>query len=109
MLKGIARPALLLCASGLGSCAQFPGEAAAVNDQVIIPCVTECNGPGNNPEVANDYMQVGFSNVYAACEAFFVRSLTPLRHCDSGLKCCPERGKLIHACHAADQGRFAEQ
>ncbi len=74
MLQIIARPALFLCALGLGSCVQLPGEAPVVNDQVIIARVTECNGPGDTPKAANDYMQVGFSNVYAACEAFFVNA-----------------------------------
>lgn len=74
MLEIMARPALFLCALGLGSCVQLPGEAPVVNDQVIIARVTECNGPGDTPKAANDYMQVGFSNVYSACEAFFVNA-----------------------------------
>src|ERR1700730_8000638 len=56
----------------LGSCSTWPGDVPVVDDQVIVAKVTGCNGPGDSPKVANDYMQVGFSNVYAACEAFFV-------------------------------------
>jgi hypothetical protein len=56
----------------LGSCRQWPGDAPIVDDQVIVARVNECNSPGDGTKVANDYMQVGFSNVYAACEAFFV-------------------------------------
>jgi len=58
---------------GLGSCVQLPGEAPIiVNDSVIVARVAECNNPADNAKAANDYMQVGFSNVRAACEAFFV-------------------------------------
>jgi transposase-like protein len=73
MRRSVRRLALLFCALGLGSCVQLPGEAPiVVNDPVIIARVAECNGPGDTPKAANDYMRVGFSNVYAACEAFFV-------------------------------------
>jgi hypothetical protein len=72
MRRCIGRRALLFCMLGLGSCVQLPGEIPIVNDQVIVARVNECNSPGNNAKVANDYLQVGFSNIYAACEAFFV-------------------------------------
>jgi hypothetical protein len=52
----------------------MPGEMPAVNDQVIVARVTECNGPMDTAKAANDYMQIGFANVYAACEAFFVNA-----------------------------------
>ncbi|MBZ9765521.1 hypothetical protein LB526_01940 [Mesorhizobium sp. CA6] len=43
-----------------------------VDDKVIVPRVVACNSSNDTPKAANDYMQVGFANVYAACEAFFV-------------------------------------
>lgn len=67
---------LLLCVLGpgtfaLGACTQWLDTGPAVNDQVIVQRVTACNAAGDTPKAANDYMQVGFANVYAACEAFF--------------------------------------
>jgi hypothetical protein len=50
------------------------GDAPAVDDTVIVAKVQACNGPGDTPKAANDYMQVGFSSVFAACEAFFVNA-----------------------------------
>jgi hypothetical protein len=50
------------------------GGVPTVDDAVIVARVNECNGPGDTPKAANDYMQVGFANVYAACEAFFVNA-----------------------------------
>jgi hypothetical protein len=44
----------------------------AIDDQLIVAKVNACNGPGDGPIAANNYMQIGFANVYAACEAFFV-------------------------------------
>jgi hypothetical protein len=60
----------LLCFVSFGSCAQW--NTPTVDDQVIVARVNACNGPGDGPKAANDYMQVGFANVYAACEVFFV-------------------------------------
>jgi hypothetical protein len=45
-----------------------------VDDQLIVAKVNACNGPGDGPKAANDYMQVGFANVYASCEVFFVNA-----------------------------------
>jgi hypothetical protein len=62
----------LLAAAGFSSCTQWIDTGPAVNDQVIVQRVTACNAAGDTPKAAYDYMQVGFANVYAACEAFFV-------------------------------------
>ena len=64
----------LFCVTVVGSCTQWLGDAPIVNDTVIVARINECNGIGDTPKVANDYMQVGFANVYAACEAFFVNA-----------------------------------
>jgi hypothetical protein len=66
--------ALALCLLvGFGSCAQLSGSAPTVDDSVLIAAVKECNAPLNStPVAANDYMQVGFAKVFAACEVFFV-------------------------------------
>jgi hypothetical protein len=45
-----------------------------VDDQLIVAKVNACNGPGDGPVAANNYMQMGFANVYAVCEAFFVNA-----------------------------------
>ena len=66
------RAAISFCFIGLGSCAQWPGDMPSVDDQVIVAKVNTCNTADDSPKVANDYMQVGFAKVYAACEAFFV-------------------------------------
>jgi hypothetical protein len=66
------RAAISICCIGLGSCAQWPGDMPSVDDQVIVAKVNTCNTADDSPKVANDYMQVGFAKVYAACEAFFV-------------------------------------
>ena len=71
-MRWYARVPVLLFLTGLGACAQWLGNGPTVDDQVIIPRVAACNSAGDTPKVANDYMQVGFANVYAACEAFFV-------------------------------------
>jgi hypothetical protein len=57
---------------GLASCAQLQGNGPTVDDQIILARVTACNAAGDGPKAASDYMQVGFANVYAACEVFFV-------------------------------------
>jgi hypothetical protein len=64
------RAAISFCFIGLGSCAQWPGDMPNVDDRVIVAKVNTCNTVDD--KVANDYMQVGFAKVYAACEAFFV-------------------------------------
>jgi hypothetical protein len=69
----IRLPGLLLL-SGVAACAQWLGNAPVVDDQVIIQRVNSCNSSGDTPKAANDYMQVGFADVYAACEAFFVNA-----------------------------------
>jgi hypothetical protein len=61
----------LFCIVGLGACSQLMGDAPVVDDQVIFARVNACNTPGDGPKPANDYMQIGFANVYAACEVFF--------------------------------------
>ncbi len=50
------------------------GDAPIVDDATIAARVNSCNGPDDGPKVAYDYMQIGFANVYAACEAFFVNA-----------------------------------
>lgn len=72
--RGSARAACLLSLIGLGACAQLLGSAPTVDDALIVAKVNACNAPGDGPKAANDYMQVGFANVYAACEAFFVNA-----------------------------------
>lgn len=61
----------LIFSVGIGSCTQWLGDAPVVDDPVIVAKVNSCN---DGPKVANDYMQVGIANVYAACEAFFVNA-----------------------------------
>jgi hypothetical protein len=61
----------LVCSMVLG-CTQWWGDVPTVNDAVIVARVRQCNQPGDGPKVAMDYMQVGFANVYAVCEGFFV-------------------------------------
>jgi hypothetical protein len=70
-MRRYARGLALFCLTGLASCAQWLGlgDLTAVDDAVIVARVNSCE---NGPRAANDYMQVGFANVYAACEAFFV-------------------------------------
>ncbi len=63
-----------VCSIAVGSCAQWMGDAPIVDDAVIAAKVNGCNGPGDGPKVATDYMQIGFANVYAACETFFVNA-----------------------------------
>jgi hypothetical protein len=53
------------------SCSSLVGGVPGVDDAMIISKVQSCN---DGPKAANDYMQVGFSNIYAACEAFFVNA-----------------------------------
>lgn len=72
--RGCVRAAGLLSVVGLGACAQWVGNGPAVDDAVILAKVNACNGPNDGLKAANDYMQVGFANVYAACEAFFVNA-----------------------------------
>lgn len=67
----LGMPSLLLSIS-LGACAQLLGSGPTVDDRVIVPRVAACNSASDTPKAANDYMQIGFANVYAACEAFFV-------------------------------------
>jgi hypothetical protein len=62
----------LVCSFAASSCTQLTGDVPSVDDTVIVAKVNECNTPGDGPKPANDYMQVGFANIYAACEAFFV-------------------------------------
>jgi hypothetical protein len=62
------------CALLMVSCTPFFGDVPIVDDPVIVAKVNACNGPSDGPKVASDYMQVGFANVYAACEAFFVNA-----------------------------------
>jgi hypothetical protein len=50
------------------------GTAPYIDDAVIVAKVEQCNSPGDSPKIASDYLQVGFSNVFAACEAFFVNA-----------------------------------
>jgi hypothetical protein len=68
------RVAGAFCFIGLASCAQWLGNGPIVDDQVILARVNACNAAGDGPKAANDYMHVGFANVYAACEAFFVNA-----------------------------------
>src|SRR3954470_23348621 len=79
MLRGVAMRsvscvAALSCVVGLASCAPWLGGSPAVDDQLIVAKVNACNDPGDGPIAANNYMQIGFANVYAACEAFFVNA-----------------------------------
>jgi hypothetical protein len=71
-MRSYLRGAISFCVIGLGSCTQWPGDMPNVDEQVIVAKVNTCNAANDSPKVANDYMQVGFANVYAACEAFFV-------------------------------------
>jgi hypothetical protein len=71
-MRSYLRGAISFCFIGLGSCAQWPGDMPNVDERVIVAKVNTCNSAGDGPKVANDYMQVGFAGVYAACEAFFV-------------------------------------
>jgi hypothetical protein len=73
-MRSSVRVAGLLCVVGLASCSQWMGNAPTVDDQVILARVNACNAPGDGPKPASDYMQVGFANVYAACEVFFVNA-----------------------------------
>src|ERR1700761_3908480 len=68
------RVAGVSCLVGLASCAQLMGNGPVVDDQMIVAKVNACNAPGDGSKAAEDYMQVGFSNVYAACEVFFVNA-----------------------------------
>ncbi|ESY35293.1 hypothetical protein X747_28725 [Mesorhizobium sp. LNJC384A00] len=67
----LGMPSLMLSIS-LGACAQLLGSGPTVDDRIIVPRVAACNSASDTPKAANDYMQIGFANVYAACEAFFV-------------------------------------
>jgi hypothetical protein len=73
-MKLFLRIAILSSFSGLVACAQWLGDTPAVDDQVIVARVAACNAANDGLKAANDYMQVGFANVYAACEAFFVNA-----------------------------------
>lgn len=69
----------LLCSAGAGGCSSdLWGTNPSVDSEVIVSRVKQCHDPKNdskdNATLANDYMQVGFSNVIAACEAFFVNA-----------------------------------
>lgn len=71
-MRSVARVAALSCVVGLASCAPWLGGVPTVDDQLIVARVNACSGPGDGPIAANNYMQMGFANVYAVCEAFFV-------------------------------------
>ncbi len=62
----------LICIVCLGACAQWLGGTPVIDDPVIVARVSACNAPGDGPKPANDYMQIGFASIYAACEVFFV-------------------------------------
>jgi hypothetical protein len=64
----------LVCSLGLAACSTLMGDVPTVDDALIVAKVQACNGPGDGPKAANDYMEIGFANVYAACEAFFVNA-----------------------------------
>lgn len=71
-MRSVVSVAALSVAVGLASCSQWQGGVPAIDDQLIVAKVNACNGPGDGPVAANNYMQIGFANVYASCEAFFV-------------------------------------
>jgi hypothetical protein len=64
----------LLCVLAVGGCT-LVGDAVDVDYAVIYPVVTQCYQPGTeteNTRYATSVMEVGFTKVRAACEAFFV-------------------------------------
>jgi hypothetical protein len=64
----------LACSFGVAACSTLMGDVPSVDDGLIVAKVQACNGPGDGPKAANDYMEIGFANIYAACEAFFVNA-----------------------------------
>ncbi|MBO4223474.1 hypothetical protein [Bradyrhizobium neotropicale] len=70
-MRSVVRIAGLSCVVGLSSCVPWLADIPTVDDQLIVARVNACSGPGDGPIAANNYMQIGFANVYAACEVFF--------------------------------------
>jgi len=64
----------LACSVGVAACSTLMGDVPSVDDGLIVAKVQACNGPNDGLKAANDYMQIGFANIYAACEAFFVNA-----------------------------------
>jgi hypothetical protein len=64
---------VLPCALLVG-CGTLAGVSPTVDDQVIVAAVQSCEAPHLQATSAITFMEVGFTQVKAACETFFVNA-----------------------------------
>ncbi len=62
------------CVLLLAGCGSLSAVSPTVDDQVIVAAVQSCDAPPVGQSTPATFMEVGFTQVKAACEAFFVNA-----------------------------------